>query len=88
MPITNGTQSVGTAASQINGVSVYQSRIIIHNNDTTKDLFIGGENVNTSNGIPVGKLQYIEVQLPPMETLYMVSSGSSHSVSWMKVEQD
>lgn len=88
MPITNGEQTIGTAVAQIDGVSVYQSRIVIHNNDTTKDLYIGGPNLTTTNGIPIAKLQYIEIQLPPLEALYMVSSGSDHSVSYMKIEQD
>jgi len=88
MPITNGEQTIGTAVTQINGVSAYQSRIIIHNNDTTKDLYIGGPNLTATNGIPIAKLQYIEIQLPPLEALYMVSSGNDHSVSYMKIEQD
>lgn len=88
MPITNGTQTIGTTPSQVDGVSIHQSRVIVHNNDTTKDLYIGGSNLTVQNGIPVAKLQYIEIQLPPMEGLYMVSSGSDHSVSWMKIEQD
>lgn len=88
MATENGTQSVGTAAVQIDGNSISQSKIFIHNNDTTKDLYIGGSNVTTANGIPVAKLQYIEIDLPPLETVYMVSSGNDHSVSWMRIEQD
>lgn len=88
MPITSGNQTIGTVATQVDGNSIHQSTIIIHNNDTTKNLYIGGPNVTTSNGIPLAKLQYIEVPIPPMEAVYMVAAADTVSVSWMRIEQD
>jgi len=88
MAITNGHQTVGTTPTQVDGSSISQSTLIIHNNDTTKNLYIGGSNVSSTNGIPVAKLQYIEIPVPPRDAVYLVASADAVSVSWMKIEQD
>lgn len=88
MPITNGQQTIGTAAQAIDGVSVHQSTLFIHNNDTTKNLYIGGSAVNATEGIPLAKLQYIELPVPPLETYYLIAESGTVSVSWMRIDQD
>ena len=88
MPITNGQQTIGTVAVPVDGVSTYQSTIVIHNNDTTKNLYIGGSAVTSTNGVPLAKLQFIELPVPPLEQYYLVAESGTVSVSWVKVEQD
>lgn len=88
MAITNGNQTIGTAVAQVDGLSQFQSTIFIHNNDTTKDLLIGGPNLTVANGVPVAKLQYIEIQVPPLEAVYLLSASGTVSVSWMRITQD
>ena len=86
--ITNGRQSVGTAAVMIDGRSTKSSRLYIHNDDTTKELFIGGPGVTTANGYLIGKLGTEEFYLPPLNDIYMVSTANGHTVSWIRVEID
>ena len=88
MAISSGTQTVGSTRVQIDGVAVFQSHLHIRNNDTTKDLFIGGPDVTTANGLPVAKLESIDFDVPPGEAVWMVSSDSGHSVSWLRITQD
>lgn len=84
--ITSGTQTVGTTSSQIDGISTKWTHLHIRNNDSTKTLYIGNADVTVANGLPVDKLTTLEFDLPPTATIYMVSEGGSHSVSWMRIE--
>ena len=86
--ITNGRQAVGASPVKIDGRSNVYSRLYIHNDDTTKDLFIGGPNVTVNNGFKIGKLSTEEFDLPPLDDIYMVSDGGAHNVSWIRIEVD
>jgi len=86
--VTNGRQTIGTVATKVDGRTTQNSTLYIHNDDTTKDLFIGSENVTANNGFKIGKLESRAFYLPPLNDLYMISSGASHSVSWIRIEQD
>lgn len=88
MAITTGSQTVGTATTQIDGVSTYQSHIKIRNNDSTKTLYVGGSDVTTANGLPIDKLMTLDFNVPPGEALFIISSDTGHSVSWMRITQD
>lgn len=87
MRVSSGTTTVGVTASQIDGNSVQPCVIKIRNNDSTKELFIGNSGVSTANGLPIDKLSTQEFKLPPGESLYMVSSGNGHSVSWLRITE-
>lgn len=86
--ITNGRQTVGTSRVMIDGRSHKYSRLYIHNDDTTKDLYIGGPNVTAANGFIIAKLGQEEFDLPPLTDIYVISSGANHTVSWIRIEID
>ena len=88
MAITSGQITVGTSRSQVDGCSHNPSRLHVHNNDNTNDLFLGGATVTTSNGLRLTKLDSIELELNPGEALYAISAGGSHSVSWLRQTMD
>ena len=88
MAITSGQTIVGTSATQIDGSSANPSRLHVHNNDNTNDLFLGGATVTTSNGLRLAKLDSIELELNPGEALYAISAGGSHAVSWLRQTMD
>lgn len=85
MGVSSGTQTVGTARVQIDGMSVQPSHIEIRNNDTTKTLYVGGEDVTAANGLPVDKLATMHFDLPPMTPVYMITSADTVSVSSMRI---
>lgn len=84
--ISNGRQAVGGTATKIDGRTNVYSRLYVHNDDTTKDLFIGGPGVTALNGFKIGKLESKEFDLPPLTDIYMVSDGGAHNVSWIRIE--
>jgi hypothetical protein len=84
--ISSGTQTIGTARSQIDGNSVHWSHIHIRNNESTKTLFIGNSDVSVGNGLLVDGGATIDFDIPPNEALFMVSSSGNHTVSWLRIE--
>lgn len=87
MAITSGQLTVGTSAVIIDGISPNPSRLHVHNNDNSADLFLGNETVTSSTGLRLMKLDSIELIMNPGESLYAVSSSGSHAVSWLRQTQ-
>lgn len=86
--ITSGQQAVNSVATMIDGRSVKNSYLHIHNHDNTKDLFVGDKNVTINNGFKIMKQDSLEIFLPPLNDLYVVSDGGPHTISWLRVEVD
>jgi hypothetical protein len=84
MAISNGTTSVGTVATAIDGVWTNPSIITIHNNDNTAEVYLGGSAVTISTGLQLVKLESYQFQLQPLEQIYCVSTKNGHNVSWMR----
>jgi hypothetical protein len=84
MPLFSGQTSVGTAATLIDGIA-YNNPVLlhIHNNDNTTDVYIGGSDVTTSNGLKLLKQDSLEITLHQANTIYCVSTKSGHTVSWI-----
>lgn len=82
--ISNGQVSIGTVATPIDGVWTNPSLITIHNNDNSTGIYIGDENVTSSNGLLLLKEDSYQFQLQPLEQLYCVSTKLGHTISWMR----
>jgi len=88
MAITSGQITVGTSAMQVDGCSHNPSRLHVHNNDNTADLFLGNGSVTTSTGLRLMKLDSIEIELNPGEAVFAISASGSHAVSWLRQTMD
>lgn len=86
--INSGTQIIGTTRSQIDGNSVHWVSLTIRNNEDTKTLYVGNSDVTVANGLPIDKGSTQTFEIPPGETLHMVSDSGTHSVSWLRIEHD
>ena len=84
MAITSGAMTVGTVATIIDGTSVSNFRLIIHNNDNTDAVFIGGPDVTTANGLRVLKEESIQLEMNPLDSIYAVSGKAGHTISYLK----
>jgi len=84
--ITNGRQTVGTTAVKIASRASVYSRLYIHNDDNTKDLYIGGPDVTSSNGYKIVGLSSEQFDLPPLDDMYMISGSGNHPISWIRIE--
>lgn len=86
MAVSSGQVAVGTTPLAIDGVSTNPYRLRIQNNDNTKELFIGGENVTISNGLTLRPLEAMDCVLSPNEQLFVVSSATGHTISWLRID--
>ena len=85
--VSSGTVTVGTTSVQIDGNTVQPCHIHIRNNENTKTLFVGNSDVTANNGLAIDPLTTIDFDLPPNESIHMVSSSGNHSVSWLRITQ-
>lgn len=82
--LTSGTVTVGTAAVLIDGHSIMPMRLLIHNNDNTDAVYIGGSAVTTTTGLMMDKGIIQEIILNPLEELYAVSTKAGHIISYIR----
>lgn len=85
MALTNGTVTVGTAATQINGPASGNPIFLhIHNNDNTDTMYLGGPAVTTTDGLALTKLDSFEIILRPGNSIYAISTKAGHTLSYLK----
>lgn len=84
MAITSGTLSVGTVASIIDGTFNSNFRLIIHNNDNTDAVYLGGPDVTTTTGLRLDKGIILQLEMNPLEFVYAVSGKTGHIISYLK----
>jgi hypothetical protein len=84
--ITSGNITVGTVASLIDGTSVSNFRLLVHNNDNTDAVYLGGSNVTTATGLKLDKGIILQLEMNPLDSVYAVSGKTGHIISYMKQE--
>jgi len=84
MAITSGQMTVGTTAQQIDGLSNNYQNLIIQNDSNTTKLLIGGPNVTLANGMKLSAGQTVQILVPPLQSLWIVSDTENHAVSWLR----
>jgi hypothetical protein len=85
MAVSSGHITAGTVAIQIDGSSVSNYTLHIHNQDNQENLYLGGADVTTSNGLVLPKLDSTELKLSPNDSVWIVSNSESHLVSYLKI---
>ena len=84
MAITSGVITVGTVPSIIDGTYNSNFRLIVHNNDNTDAIFLGGPDVTIATGLRVLKEESIQLEMNPLESVYAISDKAGHSISYLK----
>lgn len=85
MSLVSGTTTVGLTSTLIDGVAWHNPVLVqIHNNDNTADVFIGGSNVSTTNGLKLLKAESMTITLLPANQLWAISTKEGHVISWIR----
>lgn len=84
MAITSGQMTIGTTPQQIDGLNTNYQNLIIQNDSNTTKLLIGGANVTIANGMKLSAGQTVQILVPPLESLWIVSDTENHAVSWLR----
>lgn len=87
MTLSTQQFTVTTARQMIVTAAPSGQRVTVHNNDSAQQVYIGGADVTTSNGLHVDGKEQKEVTLNPGETLYAIAAGS-YAISVMIQKQD
>jgi len=82
--LTAGTITVGTTPSIIDGTYNSNFRLVIHNNDNTDAVYLGGADVTVANGLALQKEQTIQLQMNPLESIYAISVKAGHTISYLR----
>ena len=88
MAFYSGQTSIGTAATVVDGVLIGANggnpyRLMIHNNDNTDAVYVGGSAVTITDGLKLDKGVMLQLTVSPTDLLYAVSSKAGHVVSWL-----
>ena len=88
MAFYSGQTSIGTVATVIDGVLLNHYagnpyRLIVHNNDNTDAVYIGGSDVTISTGLMMDKGEMIQLTVTPTDLLYAVATKNGHIMSWL-----
>jgi hypothetical protein len=83
--ITTGQMQVTTTRALLDGTSYNPYKLVIHNSGTNS-VYIGNEQVTENNGFNVHTNSTLTLELPPLTTLYAVTSSGTHELSWMRID--
>lgn len=84
MTISSGQLTIGTTATIIDGTYNSNFRLIVHNNDNTDAVYLGGPDVTTANGLQLLKQETLQLEMNPLESVYAVSGKAGHTISYLK----
>jgi hypothetical protein len=84
--ITTGQISVTTTRQVLDGTSFNPYRLILHNSGSNA-VYLGNENVTKDNGFNLHANNTLTLELPPLTTLYAVTSSGTHEVTWLRIDQ-
>ena len=76
MTIATAQYTLGTARVMIAGPDDMAQRVTVHNSETGQQVFLGGSDVTTSNGVHLDGKETRQITLNPGESLYGVSTAS------------
>lgn len=87
MNIATAQITVGTARVLLAAADDSAQRVTVHNNESAQQVFLGGSDVTTSNGVHLDGKEERQITLNPGESLYGIAGGS-YVVSVMIQKQD
>jgi hypothetical protein len=85
LPIESGRITVGTTPVQVDGSGVSPIRIYIHDEESTKTLYVGNGNVSLLNGFGIDKSSTQDFLIFPGQSLWIVSESAGHVVSFLRI---
>jgi hypothetical protein len=70
--------TVSTTAAKLISAAINETRLVIVRPDGN-DLYLGGSNVTTSNGLKLDNNASLTIQIPPNEELWAVTGSGTHA---------
>jgi len=83
--ITTGQMQVTTTRAILDGTSVDPYRLVVHNSGSNA-IYLGNGQVTATNGFNIHANSTLTLELPPLTTLYAITSSGTHELTWMRIE--
>ena len=74
------TTSISTTAVKIVSKAVNETRTVVIR-PSGNDMYIGGADVTTANGLVISKDTNFTIEIPPNEELWCITSTGTHTVT-------
>jgi len=84
--IKTGQMVVTTTRQVLDGTSNQPYKLVIHNKGTNA-VFLGNETVTEDDGFNLETNYTLTLELPPLTTIYAVTSSGNHEISWIRIDQ-
>ncbi len=84
MAISSGQVEIGLTPTLVDGTHNSNFRLAIHNMNNDDTIFLGGPDVTPTNGFQLLKLDTIQFELNPLESIYAVSTKTGLKLGYLK----
>ena len=84
MAISSGQVEIGLTPTLVDGTYNSNFKLTIHNMNNDDSIFLGGSDVSLTNGLQLLKLERIQLELNPLESVYAISSKAGLKLGYLK----
>ena len=84
MAISSGQVEIGLTPTLVDGTHNSNFKLTIHNMNNDDTIFLGNENVSPINGFQLLKLETIQIEMNPLESIYAVSTKTGLKLGYLK----
>lgn len=83
--IVTGQIVCTTSPQQIDSTSENPFKLVLHNASANDSIYIGNSDVTGSTGFDLHSKSTLTLELPPLASLYVVSTNGSPTINWMRI---
>jgi hypothetical protein len=84
MAISSGQVEVGLTPTLIDGTHNSNFKLTIHNMNNDDTIFLGNETVTALTGFQLLKLETIQIEMNPLESIYAISTKAGLKLGYLK----
>ena len=84
MAITSGQVTIGLTPTLVDGTSNSNFKLWVHNANNDDTIYLGNSGVSPTNGFQLLKLETIELEMNPLESIYAVSTKEGLKLHYLK----
>lgn len=84
MAISSGQVEIGLTPTLVDGTYNSNFKLTIHNMNNDDSIYLGGPDVSITNGLQLLKLETIQLELNPLESIYVVSTKTGLKLGYLK----
>lgn len=84
MAISSGQVEVGLTPTLIDGTHNSNFKLTIHNMNNDDTIYLGNQDVTATTGLQLLKLETIQIEMNPLESIYAISTKAGLKLGYLK----